>query len=181
MKPRRELYRVLGVARDADANTIKQAYRALALQLHPDRHIGSSSARQSDAAARFKEASHAYSILIHAGERAQYDMMLRRSKIYPDHPHPEHDSSEHEHESRSTSGAWEEGAAYATGPFFWMALLGVVWARTSIHLKPAKEEQAISDKVADGIQSNLAVSCTDAQPSNNKQGQSSAWSLRIVD
>ena len=31
-------YAILGVARDADSKTIKKAYRALALEWHPDKH-----------------------------------------------------------------------------------------------------------------------------------------------
>ena len=33
---KRDYYEVLGVARDADADTIKKAYRKLAMKWHPD-------------------------------------------------------------------------------------------------------------------------------------------------
>ena len=35
-----DYYEILGVARDADAETIKKAFRKLALQFHPDRNQG---------------------------------------------------------------------------------------------------------------------------------------------
>ncbi|MGI9180290.1 MAG: molecular chaperone DnaJ [Longimicrobiaceae bacterium] len=64
----RDYYEILGIARDADADAIKKAYRKLALQYHPDRN-------NSDAAAeeKFKEATEAYEILRDAEKRAAYD------------------------------------------------------------------------------------------------------------
>ena len=50
-----EVCRVLGVAPDADAETIKNAYRAIAMENHPDARPGDAAA-----AARFDEASRAY-------------------------------------------------------------------------------------------------------------------------
>ncbi len=47
--------RVLGVTRDADAATVKQAYRALAMRYHPDRNPGDAEART-----RFDEVNRAY-------------------------------------------------------------------------------------------------------------------------
>jgi molecular chaperone DnaJ len=64
----RDYYEILGVARDADTDTIKKAYRKLALQHHPDRNSGS-----TDAEERFKEATEAYEVLRDEQKRAAYD------------------------------------------------------------------------------------------------------------
>ena len=50
----RDPYTVLGVPRDADAETEKRAYRAAALRDHPDRNPGDAAAEE-----RFKSASEA--------------------------------------------------------------------------------------------------------------------------
>lgn len=63
----RDYYEVLGVARDADAKTIKDAFRKLALKYHPDRN------KSPDAEARFKEIAEAYAILSDPKKRADYD------------------------------------------------------------------------------------------------------------
>ena len=62
-----DLYELLGVARDADAATIKKAYRGLARQLHPD--VNPDPATQE----RFKEVSRAYEVLSDPQKRAAYD------------------------------------------------------------------------------------------------------------
>ena len=62
-----DLYELLGVSRDADADTIKKAYRRLARQLHPD--VNPDPATQE----RFKEVSRAYEILSDPQKRAAYD------------------------------------------------------------------------------------------------------------
>jgi molecular chaperone DnaJ len=63
-----DLYDTLGVARDADGDTIKRAYRKLARQLHPDVNPDPGSAE------RFKEVSHAYEVLSDAEKRRMYDL-----------------------------------------------------------------------------------------------------------
>lgn len=68
MASKRDYYEVLGVARDADDDTLKKAYRKLALQYHPDRNIG-----DADAEAKFKEASEAYEVLRDPNKRQLYD------------------------------------------------------------------------------------------------------------
>ena len=63
----RDYYETLGVARDADAKTIKDKFRELALKYHPDRN------KSPDAEARFKEIAEAYAILSDPKKRANYD------------------------------------------------------------------------------------------------------------
>lgn len=64
----RDYYEILAVAKDADGETIKKAYRKLALQYHPDRNGGDKEAEE-----KFKEATEAYEVLRDADKRAAYD------------------------------------------------------------------------------------------------------------
>jgi len=68
MASKRDCYEVLGVSRDADDDTIKKAYRRLAMQYHPDRNGGA-----HEAALKFKEAQEAYEILRDTRKRQLYD------------------------------------------------------------------------------------------------------------
>lgn len=68
MATKRDYYEVLGVARDADKDAIKKAFRKLALQHHPDRNQG-----DPEAEAKFKEASEAYEVLSDDEKRGAYD------------------------------------------------------------------------------------------------------------
>jgi len=65
---KRDYYEVLGVPKNADADTIKRQYRKIALKYHPDKNPGN-----KDAEERFKEAAEAYEILSHTEKRAAYD------------------------------------------------------------------------------------------------------------
>ena len=64
----KDYYATLGVAKDADAGTIKKAYRKLARDLHPDKNPGN-----AEAESRFKEVSEAYDVLSDPKKRAEYD------------------------------------------------------------------------------------------------------------
>ncbi len=64
---KRDYYEVLGVPRDADANTIKGAYRRLARQYHPDVN------KAPDAEERLKEINEAYEVLSDPDKRQSYD------------------------------------------------------------------------------------------------------------
>jgi molecular chaperone DnaJ len=64
----RDYYEILGLARDADAEAVKKAYRKLALQHHPDRNGGDKAAED-----KFKEATEAYEVLRDPNKRAAYD------------------------------------------------------------------------------------------------------------
>jgi molecular chaperone DnaJ len=63
----RDLYEILGVARDASAEEIKKAYRRLAREHHPD--VNADPAAEE----RFKEVAGAYEILSDPQKRARYD------------------------------------------------------------------------------------------------------------
>lgn len=65
---RKDPYSVLGVARDADEDAIRSAYRKLARELHPDVNPGDSAAEE-----RFKEVSGAYAVLSDPAKRSAYD------------------------------------------------------------------------------------------------------------
>src|SRR5438552_3928003 len=65
---KRDYYEVLGIAREADAGTVKSAYRRKAMEFHPDRNPGDHTAEE-----RFKEAAEAYEVLSDAEKRQLYD------------------------------------------------------------------------------------------------------------
>lgn len=69
MAEKRDYYEVLGVKKEASKDEIKDAYRKLALQYHPDRN------KAPEAEEKFKEISEAYAVLSDDQKRQQYDTM----------------------------------------------------------------------------------------------------------
>lgn len=67
MSEKRDYYDVLGVSKEAAKDEIKNAYRKLAMQYHPDRN------KSPDAEGKFKEISEAYAVLSDDEKRTQYD------------------------------------------------------------------------------------------------------------
>ena len=65
---KRDYYEVLGVDRSADKDTLKKAYRKLAMQFHPDRNPGNEEAER-----KFKELNEAYDVLKDDEKKAAYD------------------------------------------------------------------------------------------------------------
>jgi molecular chaperone DnaJ len=64
---KQDYYDVLGVARGANQDEVKKAYRRLAMHFHPDRN------QEAGAEARFKEVNEAYEVLSDPEKRAMYD------------------------------------------------------------------------------------------------------------
>lgn len=63
----KDLYSVLGVARDADEDAIKKAFRKLAMKYHPDKNPGKANEQ------KFKEINQAHEVLSNKEKRALYD------------------------------------------------------------------------------------------------------------
>jgi curved DNA-binding protein len=65
----KDYYKVLGVERTADQDTIKKAFRRLAGKYHPDRN------KMPEAEERFKEINEAYEVLGDTEKRARYNQL----------------------------------------------------------------------------------------------------------
>lgn len=68
MSSKRDYYEVLGVDRSADDDSIKRAYRKMAIENHPDKNPGDEASER-----RFKEAAEAYAVLSDADKKSRYD------------------------------------------------------------------------------------------------------------
>lgn len=64
----KDYYELLGVSRDADASTIKRAFRKLAVKYHPDKNPGDKNAEKL-----YSEINNAYEVLSDEGKRSRYD------------------------------------------------------------------------------------------------------------
>src|SRR5919199_1118216 len=63
-----DLYKVLGVSKEASQDEVLRSYRKLARKYHPDANPGDKQAEE-----RFKEIQHAYEILSEPEKRREYD------------------------------------------------------------------------------------------------------------
>lgn len=72
---RRNLYDLLGVRPDDDAETLRKAFLKAVKESHPDYH-----GDDPEAAERFREITEAYEILRDAGRRAAYDRLLEAQR-----------------------------------------------------------------------------------------------------
>lgn len=70
---KKDYYEILGVHEDATEDEIRQAYRKLAFQYHPDRNPDN-----GEAVERMKEINEAYATLSNAQKRREYDALRRQ-------------------------------------------------------------------------------------------------------
>ncbi len=68
----RNFYEILGISREATADQVKQAFRQLARQYHPDLNPGDKRAEE-----KFKVINEAYEVLSDPAKRSQYDQFGR--------------------------------------------------------------------------------------------------------
>ena len=77
-----DYYKMLSVARHATTSEIKAAYRALALQLHPD-----VTGNDASKAKRFQSISNAYNTLSNEEKRRSYDRLIGVQRVSPTSAH----------------------------------------------------------------------------------------------
>lgn len=70
---KKDYYKILGVSKDASEEEIKQAFRRLAKQYHPDANPHASEEEKKRKEEKFKEIQEAYAVLSDPEKRAQYD------------------------------------------------------------------------------------------------------------
>ena len=68
-----DYYQILGVDQKANAKQIKNAYRKLAFQYHPDRND-----KNPAAAEKMKSVNEAYAVLSNADKRREYDTLQQQ-------------------------------------------------------------------------------------------------------
>jgi DnaJ-class molecular chaperone len=76
MVSQKDYYRILDVTKTAGQQEIKEAYRKLAFQYHPDRNRGEEAAVE-----KMKEINEAYAVLSDREKRGRYDMLQQRYGI----------------------------------------------------------------------------------------------------
>ena len=66
-----DLYKIMGVGKDADEAEIKKQYRKQALKWHPDRHASKTEEEQKKAAEQFQQINRAFEVLGDSAKRAK--------------------------------------------------------------------------------------------------------------
>ena len=95
----RDLYKLLGLPREASQDDIRKAHRKLVRKHHPDAKLGDRSSEE-----RFKEIQRAYEVLSDPDKRREYDKKLRPS------------SRGSSSRPRATAGRRTKGESAATPP-----------------------------------------------------------------
>jgi curved DNA-binding protein len=134
-----DYYEVLGVPRDADADTIRRSYRKLARKYHPDLNS------DSDAEERFKEVGEAYEVLSDADKRERYDRLGARWR------EAEHEAPDESFEDFFTHQGFGDGTHMEFGDDLFEALFGARAARAGGPLRGDDREALLEVSLEDAL------------------------------
>lgn len=150
-------YDTLGVARDADTDTIKRAYRKLAAQNHPDR---------GGDTARFQEIQSAYDTLSDPGKRAQYDHGgMSFHQFGGDHPTGFHDIFSQMFGAGSPFGRHHQHFRQQTRVTLWVSLADVVAGeRRAVSIGAGGGVSMVEIDIPVGIEDNSTVQYSGIAP-----------------
>ncbi len=113
-----DFYQILGITRSADYDTIKAAYKKLALKYHPDRNSGDKWAEE-----QFKQVNEAYQTLIDPQKKSRYDFLFNYSyqtkHVYTTpKPPPRRPQQETNVYNRYGRYDWRKAPKYKTAPVY---------------------------------------------------------------
>jgi curved DNA-binding protein CbpA len=124
----KDLYKRLGLSRDASQDDIQNAHRKLVRKYHPDTNPEDIKAEE-----RFKEIQQAYEVLSNPEKRREYDERFRSTSSKA--PSDEPDARADERAGSRTTRISRTQARRNSGPLFWLGyLLGVVLIASAIAL-----------------------------------------------
>lgn len=106
----KDYYKILGINKKATQNEIKKAFRALALQHHPDKNAGNKEAEE-----RFKLVNEANQVLSNPEKRAKYDELGENWQQYEQSSNQKTNNQQRGNASARTSSAPFGGQQYYQG------------------------------------------------------------------
>lgn len=155
-----DFYQILGIPRSADHDTIKAAYKKLALKYHPDRNSGDKWAEE-----QFKQVNEAYQTLIDPQKRSRYDFLLNYSyqttEVYKTPKPPPRRPKETNVYNRYGRYDWRKAPKYKTAPVYkvdkhyfknQVIALVVVFLFAALAVSFAKINQYLNEKEAARIE-----------------------------
>lgn len=126
-----DLYQVLGVQKNATADEIKKAYRALALKYHPDRNPNDTVAEE-----KFKQINAAYSVLGDETKRHQYD-------LYGSSQHESYDNTtSQQYGSYTYNNGGFYGSQHYNGSASWWDFFSNAYGNTGDHASGSQSNSA---------------------------------------
>ncbi|TBU99780.1 DnaJ C-terminal domain-containing protein [Stutzerimonas kirkiae] len=122
----KDYYAILGVDEQADAKTIKSAYRKLAHRYHPD------VSKEQNAEERFKEVAEAYEVLKDPEKRSEYDHLRRHGSAQDSFQPPP---------GWQSSSSFNDGGTVFEGDFsdFFESLFGARQASAGNRPRPGRD------------------------------------------
>jgi curved DNA-binding protein len=134
-----DYYEVLGVAHDADQDAIRQAYRKLAREYHPDLNS------DENAEERFKELGEAYEVLSDPEKRERYDRLGANWR------ETEREAPNENFEEFFTGHGWGDGRGVEFGEDLFEALFGAREQRMGGSMRGRDREALLELSLEDAL------------------------------